>query len=110
MNRLDPMLDPISKKLTMYLLQAVIIGSVVAHNEYYHWTPNRVAGDDGSASAWGFRGGGAYRDDLTASRGRASRSRLRRTWPVLHGFNPRAGPVFFAGRWAKAHEGARWVS
>ena len=43
MNRLAPILDPISKKLAMYLLQAVIIGCVVALNEYYQWTPNRVA-------------------------------------------------------------------
>jgi hypothetical protein len=25
----------------MYLLQSLIIGAVMVHKEYYHWTPNR---------------------------------------------------------------------
>lgn len=25
-----------------YLLQSLIIGAVVVHNEYFHWTPNKV--------------------------------------------------------------------
>jgi biotin transporter BioY len=29
--------------LALYLLQSVIIGAVVVHNEYNHWTPNKVA-------------------------------------------------------------------
>jgi predicted phage tail protein len=27
----------------MYILQSVIIGAVVIHNELNHWTPNKVA-------------------------------------------------------------------
>jgi biotin transporter BioY len=27
----------------MYLLQSLIIGSIVVHNEYNHWTHNKVA-------------------------------------------------------------------
>jgi hypothetical protein len=27
----------------VYLLQSVIIGTVVVHNEYNHWTPNKLA-------------------------------------------------------------------
>ena len=27
----------------MYLLQGFIVGFVVVHNEYHHWTPNKVA-------------------------------------------------------------------
>jgi hypothetical protein len=26
----------------MYLLQSLIIGAVVVHNEYNHWTPNKL--------------------------------------------------------------------
>jgi hypothetical protein len=26
----------------VYLLQSLIIGAVVVHNEYNHWTPNKV--------------------------------------------------------------------
>ena len=25
----------------MYLLQCLIVGAVIVHNEYNHWTPNR---------------------------------------------------------------------
>lgn len=25
-----------------YLFQSLIIGGVVVHNEYYHWTPNKI--------------------------------------------------------------------
>lgn len=25
-----------------YLIQSLIIGAVVVHNEYYHWTPNKL--------------------------------------------------------------------
>lgn len=27
----------------MYLLQSLIAGFVIVHNEYNHWTPNKVA-------------------------------------------------------------------
>jgi|RhiMetdeSRZDD1v2_1073273.scaffolds.fasta_scaffold80057_5 hypothetical protein len=37
----------------MYLLQGFIVGFVVVHNEYHHWTPNRVvAGIIGIAAAY----------------------------------------------------------
>jgi hypothetical protein len=37
----------------MYLLQATIVGAVMIHNEYHHWTPNKVAaGIIGFAAAW----------------------------------------------------------
>jgi hypothetical protein len=26
----------------MYFMQSLIIGGVVVHNEYNHWTPNKV--------------------------------------------------------------------
>jgi hypothetical protein len=38
----------------MFLLQATIVGAVMIHNEYHHWTPNKVAaGIIGFAFAYG---------------------------------------------------------